>query len=88
MKYINTRFLLQAASFIMGASTMLLTLAKTYIGLVAYAITFSSADGLMVTTFIIECFKAVEERRKASVFGVQMMFSGIFALSSPPLSGT
>ena len=48
MKYINTRFLLQAASFIMGASTMLLTLAKTYIGLVAYAITFSSADGVML----------------------------------------
>ena len=65
---------------------MLLTLAKTYGALVAYAIVFSAADGLMITTFIIECLKSVEEWEKASVFGLQMMFSGVFALSSPPLS--
>jgi len=48
----------------MGASTMLLTLAKSYIDLVAYAVTFSSTDGLMFTTFIIECLKAVKERKE------------------------
>ena len=86
IKCINTRLLFQATTFIMGASTMLLTLAKTYGALVAYAIVFSAADGLMITTFIIECLKSVEEWEKASVFGLQMMFSGVFALSSPPLS--
>ena len=87
MKYINTRLLLQAVIFIMGACTMLLTLAETYLGLVAYAIIFSTADGLMMTTFIVECLNAVDKWKQASVFGLQMMSSGIFALSSPPIAG-
>ena len=68
---------------------MLLTVAKTYVALVVYAITFSLADGMMITTFIIECMhmETVEESKRASVFGFTMMSSGIFALGSPPLSG-
>ncbi|KAL9954137.1 hypothetical protein ACROYT_G041635 [Oculina patagonica] len=89
MKCTNSLRLLQTAVFFMGASTMLLTLAKTYPALVVYAITFSMADGMMVATFIIECMNIenVEESKRASAFGFALMFSGILALSSPPLSG-
>ena len=38
----------------MTASTMLLTLAKSYFVVFAYAIFFSSADGLMITSMIVE----------------------------------
>ena len=89
MRHVKALRLFQAATFIMGASTMLLTLAKTYAALVVYAITFSVTDGMMLTTFIIECMQmeTVEESKRASGFGFTMVSSGIFALSSPPLSG-
>ncbi|XP_078352577.1 monocarboxylate transporter 10-like [Oculina patagonica] len=89
MRCTNSLRLLQAAVFVMGASTMLLTLAKTYAALVVYAITFSIADGMMVATFTIKCMhlECVEESKRASAFGFTLMSSGILALSSPPLAG-
>ena len=87
LKFVNSRLLLQAAIFIMAASTILLTLAKTYFGVFAYAIFFSSADGLMITSMIIETLKAVKEDKKASAVGLLMLFSGVSALIGPPLSG-
>ena len=87
MKHVKPRVLFQIASFIMGASTLLLILAKNYGTLVPYAIVFSSADGLMITSYVIECLSALEESKKASGFGFSMMSAGVGALSSPPLSG-
>ena len=87
MKFVNSRLLLQTSIAIMAASTMLLTLAKTYAGVVAYAICFSSADGLMITSMMVEILKVVEENEKASAIGLFMLFSGVSALISPPLSG-
>ena len=87
LKFVNSRLLLQASIFIMAASTMLLTLAKTYFGVFTYAIFFSSADGLMITSMIVETLKAVKEDEKASAVGLLMLFSGISALIGPPLSG-
>ena len=87
LKFVNSCLLLQAAIFIMTASTMLLTLAKSYFVVFAYAIFFSSADGLLITSMIVEIPKAVKEDEKASAVGLLMLFSGISALISPPLSG-
>ena len=48
---------------------------------------FSSADGLLITSMIVEIPKAVKEDEKASAVGLLMLFSGVSALISPPLSG-
>ena len=87
LKFVNSCLLLQAAIFIMTASTMLLTLAKSYFVVFAYAIFFSSADGLLITSMIVEIPKAVKEDEKASAVGLLMLFSGVSALIGPPLSG-
>ena len=87
LKFLNNCLLLQATIFIMTASTMLLTLAKSYFVVFAYAIFFSSADGLLITSMIVEIPKAVKEDEKASAVGLLMLFSGISALIGPPLSG-
>ena len=71
----------------MGASTMIMTRVKSYGPMVAYAIVFSVADGMTVTTYVIELLNSVEESKRASVFGFSMMFAGVGALGSPPLSG-
>ena len=86
-KFVNSLLLLQAAIFIIEASTMPLTLAKSYFGVFAYAIFFSSADGLMITSMIVETLKAVKEDEKAIAVGLLMLFSVFSALISPPLSG-
>lgn len=83
----KARFLHQAGTFVVGACTMLLPLATTYAGLVAFVIIFSVADGIMVTSLIIECMESVEESKRASAFGLVLMVAGGFALGSPPLSG-
>ena len=86
-KFVNSLLLLQAAIFIIEASTMPLTLVKSYFGLFTYAIFFSSADGLMITSMIVEFLKAVKEDEKAIAVGLLMLFSLFSALISPPLSG-
>ena len=70
-----------------GAATILLTLAKTFTSLAAIVIMFSLADGLMVSTFIIELFKSVKETERAPGLGFCMMAAGILVFCSPPLSG-
>ena len=87
IKSVKAIRLFQVAAFIVGTSTMLLTLTKTYGALVAYAIVFSLADGIMVTTYIIAVLNSVKEALRASTFGFSMMCAGVGALSSPPLSG-
>ena len=84
---INSRCLYQSAVFVVGASTGLLTVAKTYGSLVAYAITFGTADGIMISTHIIQTLKLVGETERASAIGFSLMLAGIFSLGSPPLSG-
>ena len=84
---INSRCLYQSSVFVVGASTGLLTVAKTYGSLVAYAITFGTADGIMISTHIIQTLKLVGETERASAIGFWLMLAGIFSLGSPPLSG-
>lgn len=87
LRFIKSRVLHQVAAFVVGASTMLLTLANTYAGLVVFVIIFSVADGIMITTIVIECMESLEESKRASAFGILMMITSVFALGSPPLSG-
>ena len=67
---------------------MLLILAKTYVAMVTYVITFGFADGIMITSIIIECMESVEESKRASAFGLFMLFGGIVGIASPPLAGS
>ncbi|XP_068682464.1 monocarboxylate transporter 4-like [Montipora foliosa] len=84
---INSQFLYQAAVFLSGASIMLLVVAKTYPALAGVVVLFSLADGLTVSSFIIELFKSVKESQRASSLGFCMMAGVICTFSSPPLSG-
>ena len=87
VRFIKERYIQQVATFIVGSSTMLLVLAKTYAALVGFAIMFSAADGMMVTSLIIECMESVEESKRASAFGFVLVSGGVFGLVSPPLAG-
>lgn len=67
---------------------MLLSLAQTYAALAVYAIVFSMADGMLVSTFMVECMEVVdEESKKASIVGFIILGGAGFLLSAPPLIG-
>ena len=88
MKYINTIRLFQAATFIVGASTLLLSLAQTFAPLAVYAIVFSMADGILMSTFTVKCMEVVdEESKKASMVEFIIWAGAGFLLSAPPLFG-
>ena len=87
IKCINSLFLYQAAVFVSGAATMLFVQTKTYASLAPVVIMFSVADGLMVSTFIIELFKSVQVTQRAPSLGFCMMPAGVLVFCSPPLSG-
>ena len=67
---------------------MLLSLAQTYAALALYAIVFSMADGILLSTFIVECMEVVdEESKRASLIGLITVCGAGFVLGAPPLFG-
>lgn len=87
IRFINSRFLYQAAVFTVGASTLLLIPAKTFASVAVVIVLFSLADGLMISTFIIDLFKSMKESQRASCLGFTMFMGGVFVFFAPPLSG-
>lgn len=87
IRFINSQFLYQGAVFTVGASTLLLIPAKTYASVAVVIVLFSLADGLMVSTFIIDLFKSMKESQRASCLGFAMFMGGVFVFFAPPLSG-
>ena len=87
IKRVNSLFLYQAAVFVLGASTILFSQAKTFDSLAAVVVVFSVADGVMVSTFIIVLFRTVQVSQRAPCLGFSMMSAGVFIVCSPPLSG-
>lgn len=87
IKYVNSRLLYQASVLLTGVSIMLLTVPKTYTPLAVIVIIFSLADGLVVSTYIIELFKSVEESERALCLGFSMMAGGVLVFGGPPLTG-
>lgn len=87
IRWINSQFLYQASVFILGAAILLLIPAKTYASLAAVVVLFSVADGLMVSTFIIELFKSVMESQRASSLGFCMLIGCVSVFCGPPVSG-
>ena len=77
----------QAMALIMGVSMMLLTLAKSYGALIAYAFVFGFGDGGIATSFNILCLTCVDQVRAASAFGYVLLIASLFSLVGPPLSG-
>ena len=87
MRFVKVGLLQQSTTFIVGCSTMLMILGKTYAVMVLYVITFAFADGIMISSLIIEFIQSVEESKRASAFGLYLMFGGIVGITSPPLAG-
>ena len=76
----------QAATFVSGLSTMLVTLARTYTPFVVFSVFYGFSDGFFFCTlgFLI---LTVSPSKTAAVLGWEMMVVSFFIASGPGLTG-
>lgn len=84
---VNARYVCQAAGVSAGTVTILVTLSKDYVVLVAYVIVFGICMGGFVSALITVLLTCVPEQETASAIGWQMFLNSFFVASGPPLVG-
>ncbi|EDO40206.1 predicted protein [Nematostella vectensis] len=87
IKWIKPIYLNQAAEITSGVSTILLTQARSYPGLIVFSIFYGIADGTFRTTLNVLLMNSVGPKRMASAFGQGNMMISFFAASGPALAG-
>ena len=83
---VNPFFVFQAAEFVVGLSTILVTLATSYAPLVIYIIIYGLADGFFFNSLCVLLLVA-SPLKAAAVIGWEMMLVSFFLASGPPLAG-
>ena len=79
-------YVFQAAEFVAGLSTILVTLTTTYAPLVIYVIVYGLSDGFFFTSLSFILLTASPLKTPA-VLGWEMMLTSAFLASGPPLAG-
>lgn len=83
---VNPFFVFQAAEFVAGLSTILVTLTTSYTPLVIYIILYGLSDGFFFTSLSVILLTASPLKTEA-VLGWEMMLTSAFLASGPPLAG-
>lgn len=84
---INPVYLYQSAEFVVGLSTILVTLANDYTALIVFVVIYGFCDGTFITTLNIILLTSVDASKRAAALGWNMQFTTIFMASGPPLAG-
>ena len=83
---VNAFYVFQAAEFVVGLSTILVTLTTTYTALVIYSVIFGFGDGFFFTSLNVAIL-TVSPLKTAAVLGWEMTLVAFFLASGPPLAG-
>ena len=82
----NAFFVFQAAEFVVGLGTILVTLTSTYTPLVICVVIYGLSDGFFFTSLSVILLTA-SPLKTAAVLGWEMMLTSVFLASGPPLAG-
>lgn len=83
----NPFYLYQSVEFVVGLSTILVTLASDYTTLIVFAVIYGVCDGIFITTLNIIVISSVEGTKRPAALGWQMQVVSIFLASGPPVAG-
>ena len=83
---VNAFIVFGAAEFVIGLSTILVSLASTYTPLIIYMIIYGLGDGFFFTSLTV-LLLTVSPQKTAVVIGWVMMLLSFFVTSGPPLAG-
>ena len=87
MKRVNRLIMFQSSILIIGASTALLSLAKSYVGLVLYSITFGFFDGCFVGQVAVVTSSIVGMKHLGVALGYLFGSIAIPMTLGPPVAG-
>jgi len=87
LKSINPRFVFQVGGFLSAVSVFLFTIECSYSLLVLFSLLFGLGQGILVTTSNLTFLTCVDNKRRASAFGLANCLTSSAVILSPPLAG-
>ena len=80
-------YIYQGVEFVVGLSTILITLAGSYSDMIVFAVFYGFCDGCFITTLNVILLTSVEESKRPASLGWNMQVASIFMGSGPPIAG-
>ena len=87
LKFINPRYVFQVGSFVTAVSVILFTVVHSYGLFVFLSALFGVAQGAVTATSNLIFLTCVDNKRRASAFGLGSCLTSLAILSSPPFAG-
>lgn len=87
VRALKPQYIYQIALFGNGIATLLLPLAQDYPGMVAYVVVYGACDGAYITMLNVLILSSLDDKRRASGFGIETCLASLTTLIGPPLAG-
>jgi len=87
MRTIKPMYIYQGVEFVVGLSTILITLADSYSDMIVFAVFYGFCDGCFITTLNVILLTSVEEAKRPASLGWNMQVASVFMGSGPPIAG-
>ena len=87
LKFVNPRYVFQVSSFVTAVSVILFTVVPSYGLFVFLSALFGVAQGAVTATSNLIFLTCVDNKRRASAFGLASCLTSLAILTSPPFAG-
>lgn len=87
LTWVNPHYVFQVGNFIAALSIILAPLARSYSHFLVCGLFFGVGAGISISTSNLIFLTCVDERRRASAFGLASCLASFSILSAPPLAG-
>ena len=87
LTWVNPHYVFQVGNFIAALSVIFAPLARSYIHFLLCGLFFGLGAGISISTSNLVFLTCVDEKRRASAFGLASCLGSFAILSAPPLAG-
>ena len=87
LTWVNPHYVFQVGNFIAALPVIFTPLARSYVHFLVCALFLGLGTGISISTSNLIFLTCVDERRRASAFGLANCLASFSVLSAPPLAG-
>ena len=87
VQWINTIFIYQFGTLLVGFVTLVLPVIQSYKGIAIFVVFYGLGDGIFITTMNSLLMFTVDEKRRAAALGLGNTLLSIGVAAGPPLAG-
>ena len=87
VRWINAIFIYQFGALLVGFSTLVLPVVRSYKGIAVFAVLYGLGDGIFITTMNSLLMFTVDEKRRATALGLGSTLLSVGIVTGPPLAG-